>query len=359
MAFPVGWLRQVKVTIQNGKVPSSQTDFVSLVTQVNLPQGDNEIFDADGSHPAINGGGDLRASLDAAGSTQLPLHVVSFITDNTPANGTCELHVEIPSVSGTVDTDFYIWWEKAAETQPAVTDTFGRNAVWVTAEVAVVMEDSTPVDVTGNHTLGLTGTLTNIAGPFGRANSFAGTDELTNTDASLVDILTTYDTTISVISKKTSYLESNAVGSWSGTDDWVLYPFDTISGDGVRVFWRDLGGSQINNNAESFAGTWLWTDYTTRASNDHEVYSNAVSAGTAANTGTAGPFTTFIIGDFVSQSFEGDIAQVIVWKVAKTSDYLTTQFNNQNDPATFIIEGTPQVPAAGGVTSPWYQYAQQ
>lgn len=351
MAFPTGWARKVKVTIQNGKVPGTLTSYPALITEVNLPQGNDEIFDADGLHAAINGGGDIRASSDAAGTTQLPLHVVSFVTDNIPANGKCELWVKIASVSSSVDTDFYIWWEKSAETQPAVGSTFGRNNVWTEAELVVLMEDSVPVDSTGNHALSLSGGLVSIDGPFGKANTFAGNDRLSNTDAALVDIPETYDTTISIISRKATYELSEAVVSFEGTDDIVIYPMDAEgANNGFRIFWRDLGGDHFDPT-ETLANAWIWNDFTTRASNDHEGYTNASSIGTFTTTGTAGPFSTFFIGGFTAtgQDWDGDIAQIIVWATARSDAWLTAQHNNQFDPATFIIEGTPEAAAGGSV----------
>ncbi len=351
MAFPTGWDRRVKLTIQNGKVPSNATDFTALLTEANLPVAVDEMFDADGAHPAINGGGDLRASSDEAGSTQISLHVVSFVTNNDPSLGTAELHVKVPSVASATDTKIYLWSEKAGETQPAVGAAFGRNSVWALAEVAVLMEDSVPVDSTGNHTLSLAGGLTSIDGPFGKANSFAGNDRLSNADAALRDIPTTYDTTVSIISRRAAYDgTTNTVMDWDGTDDLIVSPMDTLNGDGLRIFWRDLGGNFINVNGETLANTWIWTDFTTRASNDHEAYTNGASVATATDTGTAGPFSTFDIGGrgATANDFDGDIAQVIVWKTARTADWLTTLHNSQFSPATFIIDGTPEAPAAGG-----------
>ena len=156
MAFPTGWNRKAPLVIQNGQVSGSgsHTNFPVLLTEDNFP---SEIFDADGSNPAQNGGGDLRFSSDSAGTTQLPVEVVSFVTDNDPANGTAEIWVKVASVSTSADTTIYVWYNTAGtESQPAVTDTYGRNAVWSDYQAVYHLDDdpsgSAPqlLDSTGN-----------------------------------------------------------------------------------------------------------------------------------------------------------------------------------------------------------------
>ena len=154
MAFPTGWGRKQSVTIDNTKVAGtgSHTDLPVLITLDHL---DAEVVDA-GSNSALNGGGDVRFSSDATGSTRLDLDVVSFVTNATEGNRECEMWVKVPSVSTSADTDIYIWYKKASETQPAVSAAFGRNVVWT--EFDFVQHNSTLVDSTGNHTIVAVGT---------------------------------------------------------------------------------------------------------------------------------------------------------------------------------------------------------
>ena len=106
MAFPTGWGRKQKITIDNTKVSGSSalTNFPALITLDHL---DAEVVDA-GSNSALNGGGDVRFSSDAAGTTQLPCEVVSFVTNATAGSRKCQVWVKIPSVSYNADTDIYI-----------------------------------------------------------------------------------------------------------------------------------------------------------------------------------------------------------------------------------------------------------
>lgn len=176
MAFPTGWLSSAKITIDNTKVSgtSNLTNYPLLLTESILLQAVDGMFDADGANPAINGGGDIRFSTDAAGTVQIACEVVTFVTDNTPSNGTAEIWVLVPTVTYSADTDIYIWWEKAAETQPAVGVAFGRNAVWANYDAVYHLEEAVNVtvggykDSTGSFDAdGISMTLTEVAGAFG------------------------------------------------------------------------------------------------------------------------------------------------------------------------------------------------
>jgi hypothetical protein len=131
MAFPDDFQRRVKLTIQASLVDAGLSFFPVLITEVCLPQGNDEIFDADGLHPAQNGGGDLRFSTDEAGLNRIACEVVTFVTDNTPGDGVAEIWVEVPSISSSVDTEIFLWWESdSAESQPAEDATFGKEDTW-------------------------------------------------------------------------------------------------------------------------------------------------------------------------------------------------------------------------------------
>jgi hypothetical protein len=314
-------------------ISGSHTDYPVVLKAADFPAAA-----INGTADAINnGGGNLVAWASDAKSTRLPVDVVSFVSGGSPS---AEVWVKVGTAA--VGETIYIEADDVQTSQPASTDTYGSEAVWTGAESVVLMEDATPVDHTGNHTLGLSGTLTNISGPFGRANSFSGNDRLSNSDSSLKDILLSYDTTISTISRDTAYRSDVAVLSFEGTDDFILYPFDSKNGDGLRVFWRDVGGSIMDPGGDALANTWVHNSFTTRASDDHEGYTNGVSVDTSTNTGTAGPFTAFYIGGFgpSSQDFDADIAQVIVWKTAKTSNWIATSEDNQSASSAWGTVGT-------------------
>lgn len=126
MAFS-GWKRVCELTLDHTKVQADTVDFPWLFTVSNLP---SEMLDADGTYPALNGGGDIRFSADPNGNNRLSVEVVEFVTDNTPANGRAEIWVKIPFVSSNIDTKVYLWYGKSGQSQPARSAQYGSEDVW-------------------------------------------------------------------------------------------------------------------------------------------------------------------------------------------------------------------------------------
>ena len=190
MAFPTGWAHRVPITIESDDISSDLTNwtlafdqaFDSVLTQVNGP------LDADGTRASINGGGDVRFSSDESGTTQLPCDIRSWVTHNTPASATCEAAVRVSSVSSSGDTTVYMWWGKAAETQPAVGDTYGQYNAYDDNYVGVWDLGQDPsggadamLDRTSNQNHGTSaGTMLTedlVTGALGGGIDFDGTDD--------------------------------------------------------------------------------------------------------------------------------------------------------------------------------------
>jgi hypothetical protein len=127
--------RKVEIQVQSSKVDANLTDFPILITEDSIP---NEACDADGSTPAQNGGGDIRFSADAEGANQLPLEVVSFVTDNNPANCIVEMWVKAPFISSSTGASVWMWYNTdTSDTQPASSNTYGSENVWNSNYAAV------------------------------------------------------------------------------------------------------------------------------------------------------------------------------------------------------------------------------
>jgi len=111
----------------SSQVPANLTDFPVLLTEATLP---TEMLDADGTYPALNGGGDIRFSSDSGGSTRLSCEIVDFTTDNNPANGKGEIWVKVPTVSSSSNTSIWVWYDSSAASQPHPDSTYGSKSVW-------------------------------------------------------------------------------------------------------------------------------------------------------------------------------------------------------------------------------------
>ena len=327
MAFPTGWERKQPITIDNTKVAgsSSLTDYPTLITLDHL---DSTVVDA-GTNSALNGGGDIRFSSDSVGVTQLPCEVIDFVTNATPGSRACEVWVKVPSVSNSVDTVVYIWYKNASETQPAVTATYGRNAVWSNYE-AVWQLDSNGVDSSGNLSDGtLYGSPTFTDGGM----NADGTDDYIDADFPANSL-----TNLSI----SAWQRRDVSAAWqtysskgSGSDDWW---FGCHSSGGVRF---DVGGTAVYSismpigSLAHVAGVFNGSTI--------KVFLDGIEEASVANTNSIGTATNhnLFISYGLASRFEGWAGWIRISDDVKTAGWFETEYNNQNSPATFATAGTP------------------
>lgn len=351
MAFPTGWGRVCPVVIDHNQVAGngSHTDFPVLVTADMLPA---EMFDSDGSFPALNGGGDVRFSSDLAGTVQLPLEVVSFVTDTNPANGSAELWVRDPSLSATVDTTIYVWYNKAGEVQPAVTDPYGRNAVWTAFNRVYHLDGTgTQIDSTGNgYDLTESGNPVASASAIGNGVDLDGNDSYSAASASRGDGSFTESVWFSAASTPSvSWLSDDGDGTTGGFQTLILQ-----TAGNLRTRLDDSG-----SNGGVFDTTTVVDDGTPRLL--HTVVDKAGSAThyldgvqdggslNLAGYGNISATSALKLGISVDGigGFVGSIDEYRIAASALSPDWNATEFANQSSPGAFAAAGTPQTPGAG------------
>jgi len=377
-----GYGRKCKLTIQNSKVPGTLSDFPILLDLTNLP---SEMFDADGSYPALNGGLDVKFSSDSAGETQLACEIVTFTINNDPALGEVEIHVKVPSVASATDTDFYVWYNKAGDTLAAETDTYGKHNVWDSNYKLVQHMDQDPsgsspqmVDSTSNSNDGTSrGTMLSgdlVTGKIGDGLDFDGIDD----DIDLGDTASlsfgdgTDDTpfTMSAFVKPASIPEWGNVlckgdGTWN-TGEYQFVLHDDPSGSiGIRTVDESAAAhfTKITDAGYVTAGNWLHmvAAYDGVDTNGFLIYANGSSV--AFTDGSDGTYVamenttkkTFIGSRNINRFFPGIIDEVRQSNIVRSPNWIETEYNNQNAPATFIIEGTPETPGVDG--NPFFLFA--
>jgi len=366
MSFPTGWGRKVKITVPDAKITGSNTDFPILLTKDNLP---TEMVDA-GSNSALNGGGDVRFSEDAAGTTQLDLDVVTFVTNASEPSREVELHVKRPTLNTGAARDIYAWYKKAGEVQPAVTASFGRNAVWTDYLVVAHLKEAANNDAGGytNSTGGTDGTgtsmsLANVTAPFGADTAqFDGTNDRIEFPLSLTatdDIFTVQgwgnpdDLSIDhrILSLGTANNAASVAVIWMDADG---------TGDGWRAQVKTSGATVItiglDTDNDAAAATWQLLHHRLSLT-DSELYLDGASKATGGGGGFSdgtGDADALIIGNIWRLTgsgayFDGGISEVrLRMDNAVNDDWITTENANHSDPATFSTAGTPE--AVGGVT---------
>lgn len=351
MAFPTGWGRKCAVVIDHLQVAGSgsHTDFPVLVTEAMLPA---EMFDIVGSFPALNGGGDIRFSSDAAGTVQLALEVVSFVTDPNPANGSAELWVKVPGVSATVDTVIYVWYGKAGEVQPAVTDTYGRNAVW--ADYAAVYHMDTAgvqSDSTGGLNLSGAGNPTSVNGTIGNALSLDGAgDYYLRADSPRVDESFTESVWFSSVSTAAvTWISDDGDGTSGGFQTLINQPAGTVR---TRIDDSGSNGGVFDTTSvvDDGVSRLLHTVVDKLAIASH--YLNGVADGGTLDISGYGdispswPLTLGASDDAIGYLF-GTLDEYRIRKSVLSTAWMLTEHANQSSPATFATAGTPESASAG------------
>jgi len=341
MAFPTGWGRKQTITIDNTKVSGSGSH-TNLPVLITLDHLDSEIVDA-GSNSALNGGGDLRFSSDSAGTTQLSLDVVSFVTNATPGSRSCELWVKVPSVSTSVDTIIYVWYKKAAETQPAVGASFGRYSVWT--DYDYVSHDGSKTESSNGYTVIADGSGNYIStSPWGAATD---SPHRRLSDASAVNNTTNFTLQAWHNGRENGTLICRRDG---GTRQ---YQFLLTGG---RYEFLTTGFTNVAATVVAPSG-WAQVSAVVHSPTNIDWYVNGVAktAGVNRVSITAQAAVPFRVGyrgngglGTLGYAYTGTMGETRVRIGVLTGDWLATEYNSQNSPSTFATAGTPGDVGGGG-----------
>lgn len=116
--FDTSWTKRIKLSVNPAQVPSTQTDFVAYLDLSLLPSSFFSSVQSDGSDIVVTSSDE---------TTQIPHELVSL---NTTGN-TGEMHIKIPSVSGTVATDLYLYYGNASASNSSSVNTWSEyQGVW-------------------------------------------------------------------------------------------------------------------------------------------------------------------------------------------------------------------------------------
>lgn len=360
-AFPTGWGRRCELKVQASKVSANLSNFPVLLTKDTLP---SEMFDADGLYPALNGGGDVRFTAAVDSSNRLACEVVRFVTDNNPANGIAEIWVKVPSVSSSVDTSIWVWYNKTGETQPGEGDTYGSEAVWdadflfvahLNDLTATTIKDSTSNDFDGVKKA--TGEPVEADGAWagGKAQDFDGSDDYIN---STCDTTIDTDWTLSAWIKIQA-LAASTYGTILGTvaekgahDPLISFYYDfPLDGD-VRHEIRDGNGLYDNVLSPTQYTLNQWHHVVClRNSVTDKLWFYFDGNGQSADANTADSFDIsgypYFIGavngtGVADLFFNGLIDEARISKTVRAPEWITSSRNNQDDPSTFVLEQTSE-----------------
>jgi len=337
------------ITIDHTKVPNTdQNNFPILIsgTYSYLATTTN------GGNVQNANGYDVIFTSDVGCGTKLDHEVQSY----TATTGAVNYWVRMPSLSHATDTTIYLCYGNSSIT----TDQSNKTGVWDSNFKAVYhLEDqaasTTVSDSSANGTNGTNAANTsskNVTGKLGRALTYNGTTDNTATGVSQTSSFTWE-----------CWFYLTAWTTQSGSSDYSTLMAGTYaSGGALLMLWQDSGymvqfapdnaGGITSGNSSVAPGAWHHAAYTrTGNSGTYSLYFDGVLKGQVAG-GALSPSTTVTLGrraDATAQALNGLLDETRISNVARSADWIKTEYNNQNSPSSFYSVSTATSSQSGKV----------
>jgi hypothetical protein len=319
------------ITVNNGQVPSPQTDFPILIslTDVRLKTV------ANGGHVIHSGGFDIRPYSDSGITTAITGYELVFYDG---VNGILEMWVKRASLAdGTIT---YLAYNDAS-----INTDGSSTATWSSSFVNVYhLKDGTTLSVldarnsangTNHGATATTGKIDGGAGFASASSQFIDTSSFTGPAAITLSAWvngTTFPSAYNGVIVRNN-AGSTFIGIWVKSNGKVAW---LINNSGVS---QDGTGTHTLSTA-----TWTYLTMTYDSTSGLVGYVNATSDASHAANGTAA--TNAIQTDIgqdhpnAGRFWNGALDEVRISSVARASDWITTEYNNQNAPSTFQTLGT-------------------
>ena len=299
-------------TVRSGDVPATQTDFPSYVDLDRL--GVTTLAEAQS----------IRVYADEAKTVEWAREIVSAT----------EMHVKVPSLTSTVD--IYVDWD-GVRSDYATTDTYGAEAVWTdySGVFHQQMSSGDAIDSAGNTNLTVDAGITyGSVGQIGDATTHPG-DSNVDIKKTLTTATTTEPVTIQAWARPdiVSGARSLAyIGSGSGEHGILFVDSAAWALSQNGPFPSAQSGSIISaNNYYMVHGVFS-------SNSSREIYVDGVSQDTDTSSITVGAGSGLAIGGrFLTgnQTFDGRLDEIRFRDSVLSPNWITTEYNNQNDEATF------------------------
>ena len=343
MAF--SWYKTV--TVDHTKVPSTQTDFPVLVS----------VTDADlktvgnGGYVQNSSGYDVGFYADSGLTTKLDWETERYIE----TTGEVIYWVRIASLSGSSDTVFYMAFGDASIT----TDQSNKTGVWDSGYVMVQhLPDGTTLSATDSTSYANNGTLENS--PTATTGKIDGAANLVAASSQDIKIPFAASLDVSAITLSAWIKTSNSsdINQIITADNYPVARKYQFRKNGYALqFIPFVGGGPlfIDGGTNVSTNTWRYVVATIDGSY-MRLYVDGVSDASPVSSGGGLDSTSqdvYIGADHnngAPQNFwDGVLDECRISNIARSSDWITTEFNNQNSPSTFESFGA-KTSVGGGVT---------
>jgi len=293
-----------------------------------------------------NGGGDVRASINVDGTSQLPLQIVLCNTSTQKLLA----YVRFPTYS-TSARELHVFCGNTGQTQPSVTSTYGRNNVNQDSTFSSDLESLSPVDSSGNTSLTASAsgiTQATDGGAQGNGNIFSGGAGVgyTIADNSVVN---------------NDYISLSAWVVLSGNA-----PFARLLGKQYQVnllikngkpsveLWTSSGVQQQAATTNLTIGAKTHVAYVYNGSNVSFYLNGSLDRSASISTSTLSTSSSDLHiarRNGSVESFNGKIYEINTTGLARSADYIASEYANQDNPTNFWTQSTPDDPSGGGGSS--------
>ena len=346
--YNASWTYRVKITVDNTKVDADLTDFPVYVNLADLVAGFHTNVKANGA--------DIRVT-KSDGTTEVPREVVFYDS----ATDTGELHFKADgTLSNTVDTDFYIYYGNAGASEPAVTDTYGRNNVWDSSYKAVYHMQEDP---SGNGSGAVKDSTSSGFNMTPAGSPVSGTGKMGNG----IQFDNTNDILTGSGANLTGSVSSQIWVSTGTTADYdSLIDSQTslgVANDQYNIFFQTGRVIASYGNAFSNATNLITLSTLTKLDLTYNGstlthYKDGVSNGTPAYVKPSVTTSFLAIGARTTSSNVSNalIDEVRISNVARASTWISTEYNNQNSSSTFYTDGAQETDGGGSTPTASFLY---
>jgi RHS repeat-associated protein len=347
-----GYAFRRTITIDHTQVPNAdQVNFPVLVSGTF-----SDLATTTNGGAVTNANGyDILFTSDASGTDPLPFEQESY----NAATGAMIYWVQIPAVSHTTNTTFYLFYGNSTIT----TDQTNKTGVWDPNYAAVWhLPNGASLnanDSTSNANNGTISSATATTGQIDGAGSFSGYWQYVDAgDGSSLQITgntITIDAWINTLESSPSAYERILVKEIpSNSSPYLSYGFYRNGSTNQVTFGISSGGTLYSVVSAHSLSMGLWTHVVgTYDGSNLRIYFNGVLDNTAAASGNINTSTQDVVigADTAAgmEFFNGKVDEVRISNSVRSSDWITTEYNNQKYPLAFAEVGS----GAPGPNSPF------
>jgi len=333
------WKYRAKITVKASKVTSTLTNFPVFVDLSNLSPSFHENVKSDG--------GDIRIT-SSDETTELAREVVFY--DRATSSG--ELHFKAPSISSSVNTDFYVYYGNSAASDHSAASTYGSYNVWTTSTAVYHLNEAANTTSNGYknarantaHGTGTSMGLPSIEGKLGKAAELDGIDDriLISSAHSLTNANVTLSGWVYIASESS---KGTFFGVGTNTTGYAIGVGNTTFDDvGNKLIILYSAVRWVVTSATLSVG-WHYVALTINGSGVPSAWLDGVLVGAYSGTNAVTPVSYTGIGYqpvSVSRHFGGGVDEYRIYNAVRTAAWFAAEYENQNTPTDFFIFSTQE-----------------